>query len=143
MLLEVRAFDERHGVVDQPVVLPTVDELPDMRVLQLRQDRDLSEKPVCHDGYGQLRMKHFQGDASPLPVVREEDPGSTAPRDLALDDIASFECAADDGEEVAANDPSHMWLAAIVLARGTTGKDAGGRPHSTAPPWRPTPVERH
>jgi hypothetical protein len=53
---EALSFDERHGVVQQPIACPGAQQRDDMRMLKARGDVDLALKPFGVDRLGELRL---------------------------------------------------------------------------------------
>ena len=88
------AFDVRHHVEQQPVRLAGVEQRQQVRMLQIRRDPDLGQKPLGAEHRAELRLQHLERDlAVVLEVVREVDGRHAAGADLALDQVSGGEGA--------------------------------------------------
>src|SRR5205085_3481619 len=76
----------------EAVGFPRIDERQDVRVLELRREADLSEKPLGTEDGGKLRAEHFERDgAVVLEISGEIDRGHPAAAELALDRVTTRE----------------------------------------------------
>ena len=61
-------------------------------MLEACRDPDLAEKPLTPEERRQLRAQHFDSNvAAVLQILREEDQGHTACRDLAFHEVSPGE----------------------------------------------------
>ncbi len=92
MVAEGLSVDEGHHVVQEPVRLTGIDQRENVRVLQLRGDRDLTQKPVATNRRGEVGVEDLDRDHAPMTYIRGAiHRRHTAVADLALDRIAASE----------------------------------------------------
>src|SRR6185503_19818020 len=78
-----------HRIEEEALRLTGIQQRQDVRMLEPRQDANLSRKPVRTEGGGQLRTQHFHRElAIVLEVRRDVDRGHAAGAALALDEIS-------------------------------------------------------
>ncbi len=100
-LAQALALDERHHVVKEAIGLARIDERQDVRVLELRGEADLAQKPLGAEHRGELGPEHLEGDEPVvLEVCGEIDRGHPAAAELALDRVAAREGSPETFEEV-------------------------------------------
>ena len=103
VLPQGRTLHVRHDVVDDPVLLPGIQEPGDVRMLELRGEADLADEAVAGHADEELRVEHLQGDPLALLVRSEIDPRVPALADLSLDLILPLEGPLHQREHVARN----------------------------------------
>ena len=95
------AFHVRHHVEEEAVRLPGIEERKDVGVLKVGGDLYLGEETLGPDHGGQLGLEDLQRDVPlVLQVLGQVDRGHPALAELALDDVAAFECRVQLGGEV-------------------------------------------
>jgi hypothetical protein len=87
---EALPLDERHRVVEQPVALPRGEQRDDVRVPELRGERDLAPEPLGVDGRRRVRRQHLHDDPAAEGSFRgHEDARHPAAAELALEGVCA------------------------------------------------------
>ena len=114
-----------HDVIEEARRLPGIVQREDVRVREPGGDGDLAQEARRPDAQGQVRMKNFQGDVTPvLQVSGEQHDGHPAAAQLALDAIALREAGTQapdqlgDGNGIGAARPAQAIRDAVETAAG-------------------------
>src|SRR5688500_13011430 len=63
------ALDVWHYIVEQPFRFTGIEQREDVRMIQLRRDRNLAEKSFGTQGRGEVRLENFQGNRPIMPEI--------------------------------------------------------------------------